>query len=265
MSPTISWYSSDGFRPCEEIMMDLDALAFGAHADDVELGCGGTLIKLAGLGHKTGVIVLTRGEMGTRGDVETRAREFEAAARIMGLAVHRTLDIPDGRVEVTWENKLKIIDAIRAHKPKIVFAPYWVSRHPDHEQASHLVRQAAYLAGLKKLETGQPAVRPHKVIYYPSRFEFRPSFIVDISDSQAQKMRAIKAYQSQFQTPDQDGAESDGTLIGRPDFLDRIETRDRHYGGPIGVTYGEPFFVREAIQLRDLVEFFGPEYLGAIP
>jgi bacillithiol biosynthesis deacetylase BshB1 len=245
--------------------MDLDALAFGAHADDVELGCGGTLIKLAGLGHKTGVIVLTRGEMGTRGDIKTRASEFEDSARIMGLAAHQTLDIPDGRVEVTWENKLKIIETIRAHKPKIVFAPYWVSRHPDHEQTSHLVRQAAYLAGLKKLNTGQPAVRPHKVIYYPSRFEFRPSFIVDISDSQAQKMRAVKAYRSQFQTQNQDGAESDGTLIGRTDFLASIETRDRYYGGHIGVRYGEPFFVREAIQLKDPVESFGPEYLWAIP
>lgn len=245
--------------------MDLDALAYGAHADDVELGCGGTLIKLAGLGHKTGVVVLTRGEMGTRGDAETRAREFADSARIMDLAVHQTLDIPDGRVEVTWENKLKIIETIRAHKPKIVFAPYWVARHPDHEQTSLLVRQAAYLAGLKKLETGQPPVRPHKVIYYPSRFGFTPSFIVDISDAQAQKMRAVKAYKSQFQTQDQDGADSDGTLISRPDFLASIETRDRHYGGYIGVKYGEPFLVREAIQVKDPVDFFGPEYLWTRP
>jgi bacillithiol biosynthesis deacetylase BshB1 len=245
--------------------MDLDALAFGAHADDVELGCGGTLIKLAGLGRKTGVIVLTRGEMGTRGDAKTRAREFEDSARIMGLAAHQTLDMPDGRVEVTWENKLKIIQTIRTHKPKVVFAPYWVSRHPDHEQTSHLVRQAAYLAGLKKLDTGQPAVRPRKVIYYPSRYEFRPSFIVDISDSQTQKMSAVKAYKSQFQTQNQDGAQSDGTLIGRADFLSGIETRDRYYGGHIGVKYGEPLFVREAIQIKDPVEFFGAEYLWAIP
>lgn len=245
--------------------MDLDALAFGAHADDVELGCGGTLIKLAGLGYKTGVIVLTRGEMGTRGDAETRAREFEDSAQIMGLAAHQTLDIPDGRVEVTWENKLKIIETIRAHTPKIIFAPYWVARHPDHEQTSHLVRQAAYLAGLIKLDTGQPAGRPHKVIYYPSRFEFRPSFIVDISGSQTQKMRAVKAYKSQFQTQDQAGAESDGTLIGRPDFLASIETRDRYFGGHVGVKYGEPFFVQEALQLKDPVDFFGAEYLWAKP
>jgi bacillithiol biosynthesis deacetylase BshB1 len=245
--------------------MDLDALAFGAHADDVELACGGTLVKLAGLGHKTGVVVLTRGEMGTRGNVEIRAREFANSARIMGLAAHQMLDIPDGRVEVTWENKLKIIETLRAHKPKIVFAPYWVARHPDHEQTSQLVRQAAYLAGLKKLETGQPPVRPHKVIYYPSWFEFRPSFIVDISDSQVKKMRAIRAYKSQFHSRNQAGPESNSTLIGRPEFLVSIETRDRHYGGSIGVKYGEPFLVQEAIQLKDPVDFFGPEYLWTRP
>jgi bacillithiol biosynthesis deacetylase BshB1 len=245
--------------------MDLDALAFGAHADDVELACGGTLIKLAGLGHKTGVVVLTRGEMGTRGSVEIRAQEFADAARIMGLAAHRMLDIPDGRIEVTWENKLKIIKALRAHKPRIVFAPYWVDRHPDHEQTSLLVRQAAYLAGLIKLETGQPPFRPHKVIFYQSRFEFTPSFIVGISDSQEQKMRAVRAYKSQFYSQPQAGSERDGTLIGRPDFLMRIETRDRQYGGYIGMEYGEPFLVREAIQLKDPVDFFGPEYLWTRP
>jgi bacillithiol biosynthesis deacetylase BshB1 len=258
-------YSYEGFQPDEETVMDLDALAFGAHADDVELGCGGTLIKLTGLGYKTGVVALTRGEMGTRGDAETRAREFDDSARIIGLAAHRMLDIPDGRVEVTWENKLKIIETIRAHRPRIIFAPYWVARHPDHEQTSLLVRQAAYLAGLMKLDTGQPPVRPHKVIYYPSRMEFRPSFIVDISDSQPQKMRAVKAYGSQFEVQGQDAAESDGTLIGRADFLAGVETRDRYYGGHIGVTYGEPFFIRGILPIKDPVECFGPEYSGAIP
>ncbi|MFZ2054629.1 MAG: bacillithiol biosynthesis deacetylase BshB1 [Candidatus Aminicenantales bacterium] len=245
--------------------MDLDALAFGAHADDVELACGGTMIKLAGGGHKTGVIVLSRGEMGTRGGVETRAREFAKSARIMGCAVHHMLDIPDGRVEVTWENKLKIIETLRRNRPKIVFAPYWIDRHPDHEQTSQLVRQAAYLAGLKKIETGQPPFRPHKIIYYPSLFEFTPSFIVDISDSQEQKMKAIRAYKSQFDSQNQPGSENDGTLIGRPDFLETIETRDRHAGGAIGVKYGEPFLVREVIQLKDPVDFFGPEYLWTRP
>jgi len=245
--------------------MELDALAFGAHADDVELACGGTLVALGACGHKTGVVVLTRGEMGTRGSTQIRAREFADSARIMGLAAHRMLDIPDGRIEVTWTNKLKVIKVLRAHRPKIVLAPYWVDRHPDHEQTSHLVHQSSYLAGLIKVETGQPPFRPHKVIYYPSRFEFTPSFIVDISASHDQKMKAVRAYKSQFHAQGRAEPESDGTLIGRPDFLEGIVARDRHHGGKIGVKYGEPFLVREAIKLKDPVEFFGPEYLWSRP
>ena len=245
--------------------MDLDALAFGAHADDVELACAGTLIALASLGYKTGVVALTRGEMATLGSVEIRTQEFKDSAEIMGLAAHQMLDIPDGRVELTWENKLKIIKTLRVYKPRIVFAPYWVERHPDHEQTSHLVRQAAYLAGLKKLETGDPPFRPHKVIFYQSRFEFTPSFIVDISESHKQKMKAVRAYRSQFFSQGQAESGNEETTIGRPEFLDRLDSRDRHWGGKIGVKYGEPFLVREAIKLKDPVAFFGPEYLWTMP
>lgn len=245
--------------------MELDALAFGAHADDVELGCGGTLVTLAALGYKTGVTVLTRGEMGTRGSARIRAQEFAASAKIMSLAARRMLDIPDGRVEVTWTNKLKIIKVLRALRPKIVFAPYWVDRHPDHEQTSHLVRQAAYLSGLVKIETGRPPFRPRKVIFYPSRFEFAPSFIVDITAAHERKMKAVRAYKSQFHRDDRAEPEPDGTLIGRPAFLESIETRDKQYGGYIGARYGEPFLVREAIKINDPVEFFGPECLWARP
>jgi len=243
--------------------MTLDALAFGAHADDAELSCGGTLIKLAGMGYKTGVIALTRGETGTRGSAEIRAREFAQAAEAMGLAVHKMLDIPDGRVEVSWENKLKIISEIRAHKPRIVFAPHGTDRHPDHENASQLVRASAYLAGLKKIETAEDAFRPVKVLFCQSRFEFAPSFIVDITDAQAQKMNAIRAYASQFYHSD--GPEPGETLIGRPEFLELIEARDRRYGAQIGAKYGEAFLVREALRVDDPVAFFGPEYLWTIP
>ncbi|MCJ7680406.1 MAG: PIG-L family deacetylase, partial [Candidatus Aminicenantes bacterium] len=158
--------------------MKIDALAFGAHADDVEMACSGTLIKLGASGHRTGVIALTQGEMSTRGSAEIRAQEFAQSAKVMGLAYHRMLDIPDGRIEVTWENKIKIIEEIRTHQPRVVFAPYWVTRHPDHEQTSCLVREAAYLSGLVKLDTDQEPYRPYKVIFYQTRFEFKPSFIV---------------------------------------------------------------------------------------
>jgi len=248
-----------------EVEVILDVLAFGAHADDVELGCGGTISKLGVIGYKTGVITLTQGEMATRGSAETRAQEFAQSAKIMGLASHKMLDIPDGRVEITWENKMKIITEIRTHEPRIVFLPYWVSLHPDHQNASHLVREAAYLSGLKKLKTDQEPYRPHKVIYYQTRFEFKPTFIVDISDVHDRKMKSILAYKSQFHHQDKAEFGDDETLLSRPEFLDRIETRDKQYGAYIGVKYGEPFLVREAIKINDPVDFFDEEYLKTIP
>ncbi len=245
--------------------MKLDALAFGAHADDVELACSGTIIKLGASGYKTGVITLTQGEMATRGSAEIRAQEFAQSAKSMGLASHKMLDIPDGRIEVTWENKIKIIKELRTYKPRIVFTPYWVSRHPDHEKASHLVREATYLSGLKKLKTDQEPYKPYKVIYYQTRFEFKPSFIVDISDFHAQKMKTILSYKSQFYHQNKAEFGNDETLLSRPEFLDRIETRDKQYGTYIGVKYGEPFLVREAIKINDPVDFFDKEYLETIP
>jgi bacillithiol biosynthesis deacetylase BshB1 len=203
--------------------------------------------------------------MATRGSAEIRAQEFAQSAKIMGLASHKMLDIPDGRIEVTWENKIKIIKELRTYKPRIVFTPYWVSRHPDHEKASHLVREATYLSGLKKLKTDQEPYKPYKVIYYQTRFEFKPSFIVDISDFHAQKMKTILSYKSQFHHQNKAEFGNDETLLSRPEFLDRIETRDKQYGTYIGVKYGEPFLVREAIKINDPVDFFDKEYLKTIP
>jgi len=243
----------------------LDVIAFGAHPDDVEIGCGGTIIKLEALGYTTGVVALTRGEMGTRGSAEIRAREFAAAARVLGVSVHKTLDMPDGRVEPNWENKVKVIREIRAHQPRVVFAPYWVARHPDHEAASRIVRESSYLSGLKKLDTGQEAHRPFKVLFYQSRFEFSPSFVSDISSSHEKKLEAIRCYESQFFSPDKTEHGTDETLISRPDFIERIETRDRQYGTYVGVEFGEPFLAREALRIDDPVGFFGPECLETIP
>lgn len=245
--------------------MKLDILAFGAHADDVELACAGTIIKLGSRDYKTGVITLTRGEMATRGTPEIRAREFKEAANIMGLSVSKMLDIPDSAIEDTRENRLKIIREIRAHRPSIVLAPYWIVRHPDHELTSRLVRSSAYLAGLKKIDTDQEPFRPNKVLFYQTRFEFKPSFIVDISNFHEQKAMAIMAYKSQFHNRDNNQTGEEETLLSRPDFQDRIETRDRQYGTYIGVKYGEPFLVREALKIDDPVEFFGAEYLETIP
>lgn len=243
--------------------MQLDVLAFGAHPDDVELTCAGTLIKLADSGYKTGVVALTQGELGTRGTREIRKQEFEAAGKIMGLSVRKMLDIPDGNVSVTRENKLKVIREIREHRPRLVFAPYWEVRHPDHGHASHLVREAAFLAGLKKIDTGQEAYRPYKVLYYACRYEFEPSFIVDVTEAHERKLQAIQAYKSQFHNPEKHKYGDEETNVSRPEFLESIITRAKQYGSYIGVTYGEPFLVREPMRLDDPVQFFGPEYLAA--
>ncbi len=238
--------------------MQLDSVAFGAHPDDIELFCGGTVIKLGSQGHKIGVISLTRGELGTRGSPEIRSQEFQEAATLLKLSTHKMLDIPDGNVAVNWENKLKIIREIRTYQPAVVFAPYWKDRHPDHENTSNLVREAAFLSGLKKIETDQEAFRPYKVIYYPCWFEFKPSFVVDITEYHDQKIRAIQAYRSQFDHPDKKKFGNEETFISRPEFLEEITTRDRYYGTSIGRTFGEPFLVRETLRLDDPMDFFGP-------
>lgn len=243
--------------------MSLDALAFGAHPDDVELTCGGTLCKLSSIGYSTGVVSLSRGELGTRGNRSLREQEFEAAATLLNTASHLLLDLPDGNISNSEEQRVAVIEVIRRFKPGIVFAPYWEDRHPDHARASELVRDASFLAGLTRIETGQEAHRPYKVIYYASRYEFTPSFIVDVSPFHEQKLSAIRAYGSQFHNPSAKGEAMDETNISRPEFLEAIVTRARQYGSYIGVEYGEPFLVREPMRLADPVAFFGSDYLSS--
>ena len=236
-------------------MERLDVLAFAAHPDDVELLCAGTLIKLARMGYKTGVVSLTAAELGTRGTPEIRRQENEKAAEIMGLTVSAILDIPDGEVRVTTENKRKVIEQIRAYRPTIVLAPYWETRHPDHGNASHLVREAVFFSGLEKIDTGQEKFRPSRIIYYMELYDFSPSFIVDISETFEDKMKAVKAYRSQFHH----GSEEDGvnsTFISTPEFLQSIVARAQYWGHKIGVRYGEPFLVREPIAIEDPVAHF---------
>ena len=239
--------------------MQLDALAFGAHPDDVELTCGGTLIKLIDQNYRIGVISLTKGEAGTLGNMPTRAMEFEKSARIMGLSVHKMLNIPDGNIISNQENKIKIISEIREYRPKIIFAPYWKDRHPDHERASILIREAAFLSGIQKLETNQASHRPYNVIYYPSRIEFQPSFHVDITKHHADKLNAIKAYESQFQLE----LSQKKININRPQFIEAVVARAKQYGSYIGADYGEPFLVREPLRIDDPVFFFDAQYLDA--
>lgn len=234
--------------------MKLDLLAFAAHPDDIELTCGGTVIKLARKGYQIGIIDLTQGESGTRGDAQIRKEEAHKAAKIMGITLRENLGFSDANIEINHESRLKVIGVIRQYRPRLIFLPYWQGRHFDHINCSHLVNQAAFYAGLAKIQTGQKAYRPLRVIYYMVRHEFRPSFIVDISNYFEYKMKAIKAYESQFATSIAPGEAS--TALNLPAFLKGIELRARYYGSFIGVDYGEPFYVREALELEDPLEFF---------
>jgi bacillithiol biosynthesis deacetylase BshB1 len=244
-------------------MTPLDALAFGAHPDDIELSCAGTLLKLVAKGYDIGMVSLTKGELGTRGSVEIRAQEFAAAAGIIGATVHRMLDLPEGNLIGSWEQKIEIVREIRRWQPRLVFAPYWEDRHPDHTGAARLVTEAAFFSGLQKIETGQESHFPFRVLYYPCRYEFQPSFVVDISDFHEHKLKAIQAYKSQFDNPDKSDFGDVETNVSRRGFLEAVITRAKQYGSYIGVEYGEPYLVREPLRLDDPVEFFGPEYLDS--
>ncbi|MBN1349004.1 bacillithiol biosynthesis deacetylase BshB1 [candidate division KSB1 bacterium] len=237
--------------------MKLDALAFGAHPDDVELACGGTLAKLLNLGYATGMVSLTRGELGTRGTPEIRKSEFEAAAKILDLPVAKILDIPDGNVASTTVNRRKVIDEIRKYRPSLIFLPYFKDRHPDHINASNLVREACYQAGLIQIESEYPAFRPTQLLFCTSYESFAPSFVVDISETFERKMNAVYAYKSQFHIPDRTNADNDNqTFISKPAFMEAVITRNKYYGNLIGAAYGEPFWIRETIPIDDPVSHF---------
>ena len=254
----------------------LDILAIAAHRDDVEQTCGGTLLKAAQRGQRTGILDLTQGEMGTRGTAEDRAREADDAARILGVSWRRALDIPDGRVENTWENRLKVASVIRETQPRVVILPYWKGRHPDHYTASLLGYEACFLAGLAKLPlSSQPSAisertsdtstssgqapgpvhsglhphRPFKIIYATLYYDVRPTFVVDISAQFAGKFASIMAYKSQFS--DQEAGKD--LFPAHDEIHARVEAMARHYGMLGGVPYAEPFLQKEVGLVEDLL------------
>jgi N-acetylglucosamine malate deacetylase 1 len=231
--------------------MNIDVLVFAAHPDDAELSMGGTLAKLSKNGYKVGIIDITRGELGTRGTAETRQKEAFQAAIILKAALRENLSIPDGNIQRTKENLLKIVMVIRRYRPKIIFAPYFNDRHPDHIDASKLVKEAVFTSGLAKIKTfdrevAQEHYRPSRLFYYMQTYTFEPSFIVDISECFETKMKCINAYATQFFDPKSKEPE---TFISRPEFLGYIESRARFYGFQIGKLYGEAFFCEEKIEL----------------
>jgi len=224
--------------------MKLDLLVIGAHPDDIELACGGTIIKLAKKGYAIGALDLTAGELGTKGTRRERLKEAEEAKRILGLVHRENLGLPDGGIELNQETRMKVIEVIRRLRPEFILLPYYRGRHFDHIRASLLITESAFQAGLIKIKTEAEPHRPRRLIYYMTHYQFIPSFIVDISEEFERKMEAIRAHSSQF------GGE-------KPLFpLSGIETRDRYYGSLIGTSYGEPFFVREALEVEDPIAFF---------
>lgn len=242
--------------------MKLHILAIGAHPDDVELGCTGTLLNHINKGQKVGIIDLTEGELGSRGTVASRYAEAQQSAALMGVSVRENLQMPDGFFENNAENRLKIITAIRKYQPDIVLANALEDRHPDHGRGGKLIADACFLSGLIKIETYfngtvQPAWRPKKVLHYIQDRFLNPSLIVDISDTFAQKMEAIKCFKTQFFSED----ESDGpvTYISNPGFLDKIRNRASQLGHRIGVAYGEGFVLETAIGIQDLDALIYPE------
>ena len=234
----------------------LDVLAIAAHRDDVEQTCGGTLLKMAEQGHRTGILDLTQGEMGTRGTATDRAREAAEAARILKVSFRQALDIPDGRVENTWENRLKIARTIRQQRPRIVILPYWQGRHPDHYTCSTLGYEACFLAGLSKLQlensSQEPLVdrphRPFKIIYATLYYDIRPTFVVDITGQFEARLESIYAYKSQF--TDQEAGRND--FPAHAEIRERVSTMAHFYGMLAGVQYAEPFVQKEVGLVKDL-------------
>jgi len=231
-------------------MSDLHVLAIFAHRDDAELTCGGTLIKLAGQGHRAGVLDLTAGEMGSRGSADLRGAEADRAAAIMGLAVRENLGLPDAGIMNTPETRRLVARVIRRLRPTIVIAPAQQGRHPDHRIASELVRDACFISGLAKVEPDLPKHRPRKVIHCLSYREdhLRPTFVVDISAEFERKLEAIRCYGSQF-----DSVTQAGEVYPNGDPLyDIVRHQAAHYGSLIRTRYGEPFFTTETMRVDDI-------------
>ncbi len=231
--------------------MNLDVLVFAAHPDDAELSMGGTIAKLTSQNFKVGLIDFTRGELGTRGSADIRQKEAFQAALTLKIAVRENLNIPDGNIERSRQNLIKVIMTIRKYRPKMIFAPYFNDRHPDHIDASFVVKQAMFSTGLMKIKTfdkevAQQAFRPNKLFYYMQTYTFEPTFIVDISSCFELKMKAVNSYSSQFFNPKSVEPE---TFISKPGFIQYIESRAQFYGFQIGRHYGEPFFSEEKIEI----------------
>lgn len=225
-----------------------DVLAIAAHRDDVEQTCGGTLLRMASLGLQTAILDLTQGEAGTRGSAEERAAEAAAAAKILNVGWRQALDLPDGDVENTYVNRLKVVRVLRQLRPRVVILPLPQGRHPDHYTTGSLGYESCFLSGLAKVETDLAPHRPFKIVYASLYADIRPSFIVDITPFIEQRHQALMAYQSQYanQTTGQQ------LFVPEEEIRERTFAEARHYGMLAGVRYGEPFYQKEVGLVDDL-------------
>jgi bacillithiol biosynthesis deacetylase BshB1 len=242
----------------------VDVLAFGPHPDDVELGCGGTLALLAGRGRGVGIVDLTRGEMATRGTPGTRAAEAAEAGRLLGARFRANLDLGDGDLRTDRAAQLRVVEAVRRARPRLVLAPWTEDRHPDHERAGRLVAEAAWYAGLAKLETGLSAHRPDQVVFYAAYALLQPSFLVDITGTFETKAAALRAYRSQFHAADAATSGEPETYVSSKSFWEGVEARARAYGRVANVAYAEGFVSKVPPTLADPAAAFAG-YEGAKP
>jgi N-acetylglucosamine malate deacetylase 1 len=236
-------------------MTKLDILVLAVHPDDAELGCAGTILKHVAMGHKVGIVDLTRGELGTRGSAETRDKEAALAAKILGLTVRENLGMADGFFKNDQEHQLKVIAAIRKYQPEIIITNAYHDRHPDHGRASELVETSAFLSGLIKIETQQDGVkqnawRPKLTLHFIQDNFIQPDIIIDITDYWDKKMESVKAYGTQFHNPDAD--EKNETYISSPDFYHILEGRAREFGKSIGAKYGEGYTSKKILGVEHL-------------
>jgi len=230
----------------------VDILAIAAHRDDVEQTCGGTLMAMNARGWRTGILDLTQGESGTRGTAAERAAEADAAARILNVAHREALDLPDGNVENTLPNRLKIASVLRRLRPRVVILPYWQGRHPDHYTTATLGYEACFISGLAKLEIPgepNPPHRPFKILYASLYADVRPTFVVEITPFVEQRLQSLLAYRSQYGNQPR-GA---GLFVPEEDIRERTFATARHYGLLAGVRYAEPFVQKEIGLEEDLM------------
>ena len=232
-------------------METVDVLTIAAHPDDVELTCGGTLLKMVDQGYSVGILDLTEGEMGTRGTPEIRAAEAEAARIVLGARFRTRMNLGDSQLTTSIENRLAVAQQIRYRRPRTVILPYWDGRHPDHYTTATLGYEACYAAGLKKVDLEGEPHRPHKILYSTIFWDVPPSFAVDISPYFEKKLEAVNCFASQFHG---DLTEIEQLFPAWTRLTDRVRTECRYYGHQLGVEYAEPYVVKELVAIDDVVE-----------